>query len=39
MEQHVNKLGAVIKEIDDVGAVILDEIKVMVLLTSLLKSY
>jgi hypothetical protein len=30
MEQHVNKLGAMIKEIDDIGAVIPDEIKVMV---------
>ncbi len=39
MEQHVNKLGAMVEELDGIGVTILDEIKVMVLLTSLSKSY
>lgn len=39
MEQHVNKLGAMVEELDAIGVTILDEIKVMVLLMSLPKSY
>jgi hypothetical protein len=39
MEQHLNKLGAMVEELDGIGATILDEIKVMVLFMSLPKSY
>jgi hypothetical protein len=39
MEQHVNKLGAMVEELDGIGATILDEIKVMVVVMSLPKSY
>jgi hypothetical protein len=39
MEQHVNKLGAMVEELDGIGVTILHKIKVMVLLMSLPKSY
>ncbi len=39
MKQHVNKLGALVEELDDIGATTPNEIKVMVLLMSLLESY
>jgi hypothetical protein len=39
MEQHANKLGAMVEEINAIKATILDKIKVMVLFMSLPKSY
>jgi DNA primase large subunit len=39
MEQNVNKLGAMVKELDAIRTSILDEIKVVVFLMSLPKSY
>jgi hypothetical protein len=39
MEQHVNKLGAMVEELDAIITTILPKIKVMVLLMSLPKSY
>jgi hypothetical protein len=38
-EEHLNKLGAMAKELDAIGAPIFHEVKVMVLLMSLLESY
>jgi len=37
MEQHANKLGAMVEEIDAIKATILDKIKVMVLLMNIPK--
>jgi len=37
--EHVNKLGAMVEELDAIRVAILDKIKVMVLLMSLPKSY
>jgi hypothetical protein len=39
MEQHVNKLGAMAKELDAIGTTILDEVNVMVFLMNLPQRY
>jgi hypothetical protein len=39
MEPHINKLGAMAKELDAIGATIPPEVKVMVLLMNLPESY
>jgi hypothetical protein len=39
MEPHLNKLGAMAKELNAIGAIILLEVKVMVLLMNLLENY
>jgi hypothetical protein len=39
MEEHLNKLGAMVKELDTIGAPILPKVKVMILLMSLLEIY
>jgi hypothetical protein len=39
MEQHLNKLGAMVKELVAIGAPILAKVKVMVLLMNLPESY
>jgi hypothetical protein len=39
MEQHLNKLGAMAKKLDAIGTPILAEVKIMVMLMSLLESY
>ncbi len=39
MEEHLNKLGAIVKELDVIKATIPEEVKIMVLLMSLPQSY
>jgi hypothetical protein len=39
MEQHANKLGVMVEDIDAIKAIMLDKIKMRVLLMSLPKSY
>ncbi len=39
MEQHLNKLGAMVEELDAIGATIPPKVKVMILLMSLLEKY
>jgi hypothetical protein len=39
MEPHLNKLGAMAKELDAIGATILPEVKVMVFLMNIPESY
>jgi hypothetical protein len=39
MQEHLSKFGAIEEELDVIGATIREEVKVMVLLTSLLQSY
>lgn len=39
MEEHLNKLGTMVKELDTIGASIPPKVMVMVLLMSLLESY
>jgi hypothetical protein len=39
LQQHLNKLNNLAKELDVIANVLLPKIKVMVLLTSLLNSY
>ncbi len=39
MEKHLNKLGAMVKELDIIGAPIPLKVKVAILLMSLLESY
>jgi hypothetical protein len=39
MEQHLNKLGPMAEKLDAIGALILAEVKVMVMLMSLPESY
>jgi len=39
MEEHLSKLGAIVKELDAIRATILKEVKIMVLMMSLPQSY